>query len=29
MTGLIDTDVDADLLDEDDFRPHPPHENRA
>lgn len=29
MTGLIDTDVDADLLDDDDYRPHRPTENPA
>lgn len=29
MTGLIDTDVDADLLDVDDYRPHPPLEYGA
>ncbi len=29
MTGLIDTDVDADLLDIDDYRPHPPAKDRA
>ncbi|MEG3163258.1 hypothetical protein U1701_01490 [Sphingomonas sp. PB2P19] len=29
MTGLVDTDVDADLLDIDDYRPHPPSEHKA
>lgn len=29
MAGLIDTDVDADLLDEDDYRPHRPPQNPA
>ncbi len=29
MTGLIDTDVEADLLDVDDYRPHRPDELKA
>jgi hypothetical protein len=29
MAGLIDTDVDADLLDDDDYRPRRPHEHQA
>ncbi len=29
MTGLIDTDVDADLLDVDDYRPHAPAKDCA
>ena len=29
MTGLIDTDVEADLLDVADYRPHRPDELKA
>ena len=29
MAALADTDVDADLLDIDDYRPHPPHHYKA
>lgn len=29
MAALVDTDVDADLLDVDDYRPHPPADEQA
>jgi hypothetical protein len=29
MAALTNTDVEADLLDVDDYRPHPPHQHRA